>query len=157
MKLYPVPVHDALPVLLPDGRTAWGRPVEHHIPPAPLPTTREPVLVWAKAAGIFAGSLTLLALGGATALRIAAPALGVAVDILDMIWKVALTLAVILFGAGFLRPGRFRAASSSTPPEDNTAQQPMVFAPQIHTGGTRLLGRSGDVSIQLGDHNHNKQ
>lgn len=36
-------------------------------------------------------------------------------------------------------------------------QQPMVFAPQIDTGGTRLLGRGGDVNIQIGDRNRNKQ
>ncbi|MEU5838592.1 hypothetical protein ABZ820_33670 [Streptomyces diacarni] len=158
MTLYQVPVPGAVPVQLPDGRTAWGREVEHHLDPAPPPAVREPMPAWAKAVGAVAGSLTLLSLGSAVALRIAAPALGVAVDVLDMIWKVALTLAVILFGTRFLRS--FRATVTGEPSGDGGADQhtqPMVFAPQINTGGTRLCGRSGDVNIQLGDRNRNKQ
>ncbi|MFI6063511.1 hypothetical protein [Streptomyces sp. NPDC051286] len=77
-------------------------------------------------------------------------------DLLDTIWKVALTLAVILFGLGLT--GRFLFASARSADIASTpAQQPMVFAPQIDTGGTRLLGRSGDVNIQIGDRNRNKQ
>ncbi|MFE9360337.1 hypothetical protein ACFYPB_40570 [Streptomyces olivaceoviridis] len=158
--LYQVPVPGAVQVQLPDGRIAWGRPVEHRLDPTPVETTpREPMPAWAKAVGMVAGSLTVLALGGAVALRIAAPALGDLVDLLDMIWKVALALAVIFFGARFIRS--FLAASGSdSGTETGTAAeagQTVVFAPHIDTGGTRLLGRSGDVNIQFGDRNRNKQ
>ncbi|MGW0669783.1 hypothetical protein [Streptomyces sp. NPDC002746] len=159
LTLYQVPVPGAVQVQLPDGRIAWGRPVDHHLDPAPAqaaPTEAMPG--WAKAVSLIAGSLTVMALGSAAALRIAAPALGGLVDLLDMLWKVALTLAVILFGTGLT--GRYllasaRRADTTAPTADQ--QQPMVFAPQIDTGGTRLLGRSGDVNIQFGDHNRNKQ
>ena len=158
LTFYQVPVPGAVQVQLPDGRTAWGRPVEHHLDPLPAAgPSPEAMPGWAKAVCLVAGSLTLMALGSAAALRIAAPALGGLVDLLDTIWKVALTLAVILFGLGLT--GRFLFASArdadtaSTPAQ----QQPMVFAPQIDTGGTRLLGRSGDVNIQIGDRNRNKQ
>lgn len=50
------------------------------------------------------------------------------------------------------------AGSRTTHTNDGEDQpQQVVFAPQINTGGTRLLGRSGDVNIQLGDRNRNKQ
>lgn len=159
MTLYQVPVPGAVPVQLPDGRTAWGRPVEHRLDPVPAAAPREPMPGWAKAVGMVAGSLTALALGGAAALRIAAPALGGLVDLLDMIWKVTLTLAVILFGARFIRS--FRTTSGTA--TDTTAQtrtdpgQTVVFAPHIDTGGTRILGRGGDISIQIGDRNRTKQ
>ncbi|MGW3746643.1 hypothetical protein ACWD62_40495 [Streptomyces sp. NPDC005146] len=157
LTLYQVPVPGAVQVQLPDGRTAWGRPVEHHLDPLPAAgPSPEAMPGWAKAVCLVAGSLTLMALGSAAALRIAAPALGGLVDLLDTIWKVALTLAVILFGLGLT--GRFLFASARDADTASTpAQQPMVFAPQIDTGGTRLLGRSGDVNIQIGDRNRNKQ
>lgn len=157
LTLYQVPVPGAVQVQLPDGRIAWGRPVDHHLDPVPAqaaPTEAMPG--WAKAVSLIAGSLTVMALGSATALRIAAPALGGLVDLLDMLWKVALTLAVILFGlslTGRLLLTTTRRTDTATPPE----QQPMVFAPQIDTGGTRVFGRSGDVNIQFGDRNRNKQ
>ncbi|MFI8007945.1 hypothetical protein [Streptomyces sp. NPDC086010] len=159
LTLYQVPVPGAVQVQLPDGRFAWGKPVEHHLTATPPATTPpEAMPGWAKAVSLIAGSLTVMALGSATALRIAAPALGGLVDLLDTLWKVALTLAVILFGVGLT--GRYLfakalCANTTTPPA--AQQQPMVFAPQIDTGGTRLLGRSGDVNIQLGDGNRNKQ
>ncbi|ASY37058.1 MULTISPECIES: hypothetical protein [unclassified Streptomyces] len=157
--LYQVPVPDAVPVQLPDGSTAWGRPIQPHLEPAPLPAPAEPMPAWAKALGMTAASLTLLALGGALALRIAAPALEGLVDILDMIWRVALVLAVLLFGARFLRAflGHAPTNSSTPSPASFPAEQHIVFAPQIDTAGTRLLGRSGDVNIQFGDANRNKQ
>ncbi|MFF3358190.1 hypothetical protein ACFYWN_37540 [Streptomyces sp. NPDC002917] len=153
-----MPVPGAVQVQLPDGRTAWGRPVEQHLDPLPPATTPpEAMPGWAKALSLVAGSLTLMALGSAAALRIAAPALGGLVDLLDTLWRVALTLAVFLVGVGLT--GRLLLASArrtdtATAPAE---QQPMVFAPQIDTGGTRLLGRSGDVNIQIGDRNRNKQ
>lgn len=78
-------------------------------------------------------------------------------DLLDTIWRVSLALAVILFGLGLT--GRFLLASArrTDTPTTPAELQPMVFAPQIDTGGTRLLGRSGDVNIQIGDRNCNKQ
>ncbi|MGW7463831.1 hypothetical protein ACWGJT_03785 [Streptomyces xantholiticus] len=159
LTLYQVPVPGAVPVQLPDGRTAWGRPVEHRLGPLPVDTAqREPVPAWAKAIGMVAGSLTALALGGALALRIAAPALGELVDLLSMLWKVALVLAVILFGAA--ARALFAKASAHTATRDSRATgstQTIVFAPQIDTGGTRLLGRSGDVNIQVGNRHRNKQ
>ncbi|MFB7552601.1 hypothetical protein [Streptomyces sp. NPDC056154] len=160
LTLYQVPVPGAVQVQLPDGRIAWGRPVEHHLDPVPTATNSpEAMPGWAKAVSLVAGSLTVMALGSAAALRIAAPALGGLVDLLDTLWKVALTLAVILFGIGLT--GRFLLASArradTTAPAADQQQQPMVFAPQIDTGGTRLLGRSGDVNIQFGDRNRNKQ
>ncbi|MDP9954280.1 MULTISPECIES: hypothetical protein [Streptomyces] len=158
LTLYQVPVPGAVQVQLPDGRIAWGRPVDQHLDPVPVqaaPTEAMPG--WAKAVCLIAGSLTVMALGSATALRIAAPALGGLVDLLDMLWKVALTLAVILFG--LCLTGRFlfagaRRTDTATPA---ASQQPMVFAPQIDTGGTRVFGRSGDINIQFGDRNRNKQ
>lgn len=157
--LYPVPVPGAVQVQLPDGRLAWGRPVEHRLDPAPVDVPRrEPVPALAKAVGVVAGSLTALALGGALALRIAAPALGDLVDLLDAIWKVVLTLAVILLGIGVV--ARRLLGRDEGAPDDGggtDAGQTVVFAPQIDTGGTRLLGRSGDVNIQWGHAHHNKQ
>lgn len=81
LTLYQVPVPGAVQVQLPDGRTALGRPVEHHPDPlraAGLSPGAMPG--WAKAVSVVAGSLTLMALGSAAALRIAAPALGGLVD-----------------------------------------------------------------------------
>ncbi|MFD3567417.1 hypothetical protein [Streptomyces sp. NPDC058667] len=159
--LYPVPVPGSVQVQLPDGRIAWGRPVEHRLDPVPVHTApAEPMPAWAKAIGMVAGSLTVLALGGAVALRIAAPALGDLVDLLDMIWKVALTLAVLLFGARLLSRslrGALGTDQADTGRSATDAGQTVVFAPQIDTGGPRLLGRSGDVNIQFGDRNRNKQ
>ncbi|CAM5523780.1 MULTISPECIES: hypothetical protein [Streptomyces] len=159
--LYPVPVPGAVQVQLPDGRLAWGRPVEHRLDPVPADAPRcEPVPALAKAVGVVAGSLTALALGGALALRIAAPALGDLVDLLDAIWKVVLTLAVILLGIGVVAR-RLLTRDHGTPDDGaaggTDAGQTLVFAPQIDTGGTRLLGRGGDVNIQWGHGNHNKQ
>ncbi|WP_432070868.1 hypothetical protein [Streptomyces sp. AA1529] len=159
MTLYQVPVPDAVPVQLPDGRTAWARPVEHRLDPAPLDTRpREPMPAWAKAVGMAAASLTALALGSALALRIAAPALGGLVDVLEIAWKVGLVLLVLLFGAPFVA----RALFGRSLPEDHArpahdVPQQVVFAPQIDTGGSRMWGRSGEVNIQLGDRNRNKQ
>ncbi|MFM9812807.1 hypothetical protein ACKI16_30370 [Streptomyces scabiei] len=159
LTLYQVPVPGAVQVQLPDGRIAWGRPVEHRLDPVPAGPQREPMPGWAKAIGMVAGSLTALALGGAIALRIAAPALGGLVDVLDMLWKVALVLAVILFGAVAVARSLFSKAaahaSGDTGSTDNG--QTVIFAPHIDTGGNRLIGRSGDVNIQVGDHNRNKQ
>ncbi|MFB7076503.1 hypothetical protein [Streptomyces sp. NPDC056308] len=156
--LYQVPVPGAVQVQLPDGRIAWGRPVEHRLDPVPVDTTPgEPMPAWAKAAAVVAGSLTVLALGGAVALRIAAPALGDLVDLLDMIWKVALALAVIFFGTRFIRSFLTATGSDSSTHSSSSEQQPIVFAPQIDTGGTRLIGRGGDVNIQWGNGNRNKQ
>ncbi|MGX9923519.1 hypothetical protein ACWIG4_27135 [Streptomyces sp. NPDC002248] len=157
--LYQVPVPGAVPVQLPDGSTAWGRPIQPHLEPTPLPAPAEPMPAWAKALGMTAASLTLFALGGALALRIAAPALGGLVDVLDMIWRVALVLAVLLFGTRFLRAFHRHSPTSAdtATPAGHRAEQHIVFAPQIDTAGTRLLGRSGDVNIQFGDANRNKQ
>ncbi|WP_186782478.1 hypothetical protein [Streptomyces albidoflavus] len=117
---------------------------------------------WAKAFSLAAGSLTVLALGGAAALRIAAPALGDLVDVLDMLFRVALVLAALLFGGAVL--ARILVRRATTPLLDDathTAQeQPpastLVFAPHIDTGGDRLFGRSGSVTVQLGDRNRAK-
>ncbi|MER0443209.1 hypothetical protein ABR738_01215 [Streptomyces sp. Edi4] len=158
LTLYQVPVPGAVQVQLPDGRIAWGRPVEPRLETVPLPAPKEPMPAWAKAIGMVAGSLTVLALGGAIALRIAAPALGDLVDLLNTIWVVALVLAVIFFGGRIIM--RFLAASATDSASDTGSshgQSTVVFAPEINTGGTRLLGRSGDVNIQWGDHNRNKQ
>ncbi|GAB1331702.1 hypothetical protein [Streptomyces sennicomposti] len=160
LTLYQVPVPGAVQVQLPDGRIAWGRPVEHRLDPVPAGPPHDPMPGWAKAIGMVAGSLTALALGGALALRIAAPALGGLVDVLDMLWKVALVLAVILFGAAVVVRSLFAKAAAHTsgdtgPGTDNG--QTVIFAPQIDTGGNRLIGRSGDVNIQWGDRNRNKQ
>ncbi|MGO4634977.1 hypothetical protein AB4225_29220 [Streptomyces sp. 2RAF24] len=161
MTLYQVPVPGGVQVQLPDGRIAWGRPVEHHLDPAPVHTApAEPMPSWAKAVAMIAGSLTVLALGGAVALRIAAPAMGDLVDLLDMIWKVALTLAVLLLGTRALRSFLGAARGLGTNPSATTgtdATQTVVFAPHIDSGGTRFLGRSGDINIQFGDRNRNKQ
>ncbi|WP_033947580.1 hypothetical protein [Streptomyces sp. CNQ431] len=164
LTLYQVPIPDAVPVQLPDGRTAWARPVQERlIPETPEPTpTREPMPAWAKAFSLAAGSLTILALGGAAALRIAAPALGDLVDVLDMLFRVALVLAALLFGGAVLT--RILLRRATTPLLDDatrTAQeQPpaptVVFAPHIDTGGDRLFGRSGSVTVQLGDRNRAK-
>ncbi|MFH8558910.1 hypothetical protein ACH4FE_35710 [Streptomyces celluloflavus] len=156
LTLYQVPVPGAVQVHLPDGRIAWGRPVEHHLDPAPQATASEPMPAWTKSVAVVAASLTALALGGAAALRIAAPALGGLVDVLDAIWKVALTLAVILLGSALAARRLFHHTTTSTT-DGTDSEQTVVFAPQIDTGGTRLLGRSGDVNIQWGDRNRNKQ
>ncbi|MFJ5142735.1 hypothetical protein [Streptomyces sp. NPDC088707] len=154
--LYQVPVPGSVQVQLPDGRIAWGRPVPQRLDPAPTHTTpAEPMPAWAKAIGMVAGSLTLLALGGAVALRIAAPALGDLVDLLDMIWKVAVTLAVLILGARLLSRS-LRGALGTDQATTSQTEQTVVFAPQIDTGGTRLLGRSGDINIQFGDRNRNR-
>ncbi|OIJ95412.1 hypothetical protein [Streptomyces colonosanans] len=162
--LYQVPVPGAVQVQLPDGRIAWGRPVEHRLDPLPAGPQREPMPAWAKAIGMVAGSLTALALGGAIALRIAEPALGGLVDLLDTLWKLGLTLVVILFGAAIVARSLFAKAANhtSTGARSGTASRPgtgqtVVFAPQIDTSGTRLIGRGGDVNIQWGDSNRNKQ
>ncbi|GAA0454344.1 hypothetical protein [Streptomyces olivaceiscleroticus] len=160
LTLYQVPVPDSIPVQLPDGRTAWARHIQPQLAPTPVDTSpREPMPALAKTVCAVAGSLTVLALGGATALRIAAPALGGLVELLDTIWRVALTLAAILFGV--VAGGRFLFAktpgSEGADRADRAYEQPMVFAPQIDTSGGRLLGRGGDVNIQLGDRNRNKQ
>jgi membrane protein implicated in regulation of membrane protease activity len=115
---------------------------------------------WAKAIGMVAGSLTALALGGALALRIAAPALGGLVDVLDMLWKVALVLAVILFGAAVVVRSLFAKAAAHAGGDTGSGTdsgQTVIFAPQIDSGGNRLIGRGGDVNIQWGDGNRNKQ
>ncbi|MFC8263676.1 hypothetical protein ACFUNF_40270 [Streptomyces sp. NPDC057291] len=158
LTLYPVPVPGAVPVVLPDGRTAWGKPVEPRlevIPSAGAP--REAMPGWAKAVCAVAGSLTLMALGSAIALRIAAPALGGLVDLLEMVWKVTLTLAVIFFGFGLVGRYLLSTAGPSAAESPGQSAQPMVFAPRINTGGNRLIGRGGDVNIQVGDRNRNKQ
>jgi hypothetical protein len=159
LTLYQVPVPGSVQVQLPDGRIAWGRPVEHRLDPVPVATPREPMPSWAKAIGMVAGSITALALGGAVALRIAAPALGGLVDVLDMLWKVALVLAVILFGGLAVARSLFAKAAGHTGSDHGTGSEPstVVFAPQIDTGGNRLIGRGGDVNIQWGDSNRNKQ
>jgi len=158
LTLYQVPVPGAVQVQLPDGRTAWARPVAERLEPVPMPKPAEPMPAWAKAFGMAAGSLTVLALGSATALRIAAPALGVLVDLLDMIWRVALVLTVLLFGARIFARHHFHTADGeSATSRTGAREEPFIFAPQIDAGGTRLLGRSGDVNIQLGDRNRNKQ
>ncbi|OEJ36337.1 hypothetical protein [Streptomyces agglomeratus] len=159
LTLYQVPVPGAVQVQLPDGRIAWGRPVEHRLDPVPVPKAQgEPMPAWAKAMGMVAGSLSALALGSALALRIAAPALGGLVDVLDMLWKTALVLAVILFGGvaivrGLVVKATGHASGTGTSGE---AGQTVVFAPQIDTGGNRLIGRAGDVNIQWGNGNRNK-
>lgn len=79
---------------------------------------------WAKAFSLAAGSLTVLALGGAAALRIAAPALGDLVDVLDMLFRVALVLAALLFGGAVL--ARIFVRRATTPLLDDathTAQE----------------------------------
>jgi hypothetical protein len=157
LTLYQVPVPGAVQVQLPDGRIAWGRPVEQHLDPLPPPAPKEPLPAWAKAIGMVAGSLTALALGGALALRIAAPALGDLVDLLDTLWKVTLALAVILFGGLLLRSRMSLAADSAGSTASDHGRPTVVFAPEISTGGTRLLGRSGDVNIQCGNSNRNTQ
>ncbi|MBC9730157.1 hypothetical protein [Streptomyces sp. TRM68367] len=159
LTLYQVPVPGAVQVQLPDGRIAWGRPVEHRLDPVPAGPPREPMPAWAKAIGMVAGSLTALALGGAIALRIAAPALGGLVDLLDMLWKVGMTLVVILFGAAVIARSLFAKAAGHTGSDHSSTSEPstVVFAPQIDTGGNRLIGRGGDVNIQWGDGNRNKQ
>ncbi|MGW8797985.1 hypothetical protein ACWGN9_13020 [Streptomyces sp. NPDC055775] len=74
MTLYQVPVPGAVQVQLPDGRTAWGHPVEHHLDPlSPATASSEAMPGWAMALSLVAGSLTLMALGSVVALRIAAP------------------------------------------------------------------------------------
>ncbi|MFE2943398.1 hypothetical protein ACFXKG_30745 [Streptomyces sp. NPDC059255] len=157
LTLYQVPVPGAVEVQLPDGRTAWARPVDTHLDPLPTDATarREPMPGWAKAVGLVAGSITAAALGGALALRIAAPALGGLVDLLDILWKVALTLAVILLGA--FTVARSLLAKAAAHSDTTPTKPPVVFAPQINTAGTRLIGRGGDVNIQWGDNNRNKQ
>lgn len=160
LTLYQVPVPGAVQVQLPDGRIAWGCPVEHRLDPVPAGPPHEPMPSWAKAIGMVAGSLTALALGSALALRIAAPALGELVDVLDMLWKVALVLAVLLFGA--VAVARFLFAKAAAHADGDTGSgtdngQTVIFAPQIDTGGNRFIGRSGDVNFQWGDRNRNKQ
>ncbi|MEW1724290.1 hypothetical protein [Streptomyces sp. NPDC093109] len=158
LTLYQVPVPGAVQVQLPDGRTAWARPVERELTPVPAAgAPSEPMPAWAKAVGMVAGSLTALALGGALALRIAAPALGGLVDILDTIWKVALTLAVLLLGALTVARALFHKNPEPDSGTDTLSEPVVLFAPQIDTGGTRLIGRGGNVNIQIGDHNRNKQ
>ncbi|MFM9681681.1 hypothetical protein [Streptomyces brasiliscabiei] len=159
LTLYQVPVPGSVQVQLPDGRIAWGRPVEHRLDPVPVATQREPMPSWAKAIGMVAGSITALALGGAVALRIAAPAMGGLVDVLDMLWKVALVLAVILFGGVAVARSLLAKVAGHTGSDHGTGSEPstVVFAPQIDTGGNRLIGRGGDVNIQWGDGNRNKQ
>ncbi|WP_314223609.1 hypothetical protein [Streptomyces zaehneri] len=160
LTLYQVPVPGAVQVQLPDGRIAWGRPVEHCLDPLPAGPPHDPMPGWAKAIGMVAGSLTALALGGALALRIAAPALGGLVDVLDMLWKVALVLAVILFGAAvvvrclFAKTAAYAGGDTGSGTDSG---QTVIFAPQIDTGGNRVIGRGGDVNIQWGDGNRNKQ
>ncbi|MCX4598326.1 hypothetical protein OG819_55300 [Streptomyces sp. NBC_01549] len=160
LTLYQVPVPGAIQVQLPDGRIAWGRPVEHSLDPVPAGPPHDPMPGWAKAIGMVAGSLTALALGGAIALRIAAPALGGLVDVLDMLWKVALVLAVILFGAAAVVRSLYAKAAAHVGGDTGSGTdsgQTVIFAPQIDTGGNRIVGRGGDVNIQWGDRNRNKQ
>lgn len=159
LTLYQVPVPGSVQVQLPDGRVAWGRPAEQRLEPVPVATPREPMPSWAKAIGMVAGSITALALGGAVALRIAAPAMGGLVDVLDMLWKVALVLAVILFGGVAVARSLFAKVAGHTGSDHAAGSEPstVVFSPQIDTGGNRIIGRGGDVNIQWGDGNRNKQ
>ncbi|MGW2826371.1 hypothetical protein ACWC24_36110 [Streptomyces sp. NPDC001443] len=161
LTLYKVPVPGAVQVQLPDGRIAWGRPVEHRLDPIPVDITpRQPMPSWAKGIGLTSGSLTILALGGALALRIANPAMGGLVDLLDTLWKVGLTLVVIVFGAAVIARALFAKATAHMGGDTGSGTdsgQTVIFAPQIDTGGNRLIGRSGDVNIQVGDRNRNKQ
>ncbi|MFD8078183.1 hypothetical protein ACFV3E_36650 [Streptomyces sp. NPDC059718] len=157
--IYQVPVPGAVQVQLPDGRIAWGRPTEHHLTPIPVDTTpREPMPAWAKAIGMVAGSLTALSLGGAIALRIAEPALGDLVDVLAMLFRVGLVLAVLLFGSVFAAR-RMSAKSTGSPRRDREVEvrQTIIIAPTVDSGGTRLFGRAGDVNVQVGDRNRNNQ
>lgn len=161
LTLYKLPVPGAVQVQLPDGRTAWGRPVEHRLAPIPVDITpRQPMPSWAKGIGLTSSSLTILALGGALALRIANPAMGGLVDLLDTLWKVGLTLVVIVFGAAVIARALFTKAiaqAGGTAGSGTDSGQTVIFAPQVDTGGNRLIGRSGDVNIQVGDQNRNKQ
>ncbi|MGW2706916.1 hypothetical protein [Streptomyces sp. NPDC001340] len=159
LNLFQVPVPGAVQVQLPDGRIAWGRPVEHRLEPIPVDISpRQPMPAWAKGIGLTSGSLTILALGGAVALRIADPALGGLVDLLDTLWKVGLTLVVIVFGAAVIARALFAKVTAHGGTGSGTdSGQTVIFAPQIDTGGNRLIGRSGDVNIQVGDRNRNKQ
>ncbi|WP_331732368.1 hypothetical protein [Streptomyces sp. NBC_00989] len=163
LTLYQVPVPGAIEVTLPNGRTAWAKEVEARLDPIPT-KPHEPMPSWAKGICLVSGGLTVLVLGSAVALRIAAPTFGDLVDVLDMIWRVTLALAVIFFGAGIVvrrllasALGDNHATGASRPQGGGHSEQHIVIAPQIDTGGNRLIGRSGDVNFQFGDGNRNKQ
>lgn len=153
LTLYQVPVPDSVEVILPNGATAWGKYVEP-IRPATTEPAGQPMPAWAKSFSMVAASLGGLSLSFALALRIARPALGDLVDLLEMAMKVAFFLAVILgviviaarsrLTANRQNPGADQALGTEYP------QQTVVVTVE-GTGGTRLLGRSGDVNVQLGD------
>jgi hypothetical protein len=54
-------------------------------------------------------------------------------------------------------PDEHRTAHGRQDSRAAGSPQTIVLAPRIDTGRGRLLGRSGDVNIQVGDRNRNKQ
>jgi hypothetical protein len=154
LTLYQVPVPGSVEVTLPNGATAWGKPVQPVAPATPMPA-HEPMPAWAKAFATVSASLAGLAVCSALALRIARPALGDLVDLLEMAMRVAFFLAVILGLFAVVARSRFNAARRDAAldhqPANTTVEQTVIVTVD-NTGGTRLLGRAGDVNVQFGDH-----
>lgn len=164
LTLYQVPVPDAVPVQLPDGRTAWARPVQERLipePPAPTPT-REPMPAWAKAF-----SLAMRQPHRPRPGRRRRPAHRRPRPRRPR----GRPRHAFPGRPGPRRPPlrRRRPRPHPRPPGHHPAPRrrhphrpgaapasTLVFAPHIDTGGDRLFGRSGSVTVQLGDRNRAK-
>ncbi|WP_030200650.1 hypothetical protein [Streptomyces sp. NRRL S-87] len=150
LELYAVPVPAAVPVVLPDGRTAWAREIAPRLETVPTTpaTAPTPMPGWAKGLALASAALSTLTLSGGLAMRIAAPALAPAVELLDTIWKVALVSAVLLLGTGAIMRGKLAAKTTTVPRQ--AAQPVEVHVGGIHAGGGgRWLSRGGDVNVRL--------
>ncbi|MFZ3476095.1 hypothetical protein ACODT4_44700 [Streptomyces sp. 2.9] len=149
LELYAVPVPDAVPVTLPDGRTAWAREIAPRLAPADVAPASASMPGWAKGIALASAALSTLTLSGGLAMRIAAPALGPAVEFLDMVWKVALVLAVLVLGVGAVVRSRL-AAMNSTEAAPAPAVPVEIHVGDIRTGsGGRWLSRGGDVKVSF--------
>ncbi|MFD9630064.1 hypothetical protein [Streptomyces violascens] len=157
--LYPVPVPGAQLVTLPDGRTAYARPVQANLDPVPLPEPSPPMPAWAKGMALVAAALAGGALAGALALRVAAPALADTVDMLTALWRLAIGCLAILLGVGvmvrLMRGGKKTARSAERARHAGTAPAG-VHIGAVHGGtggaGGRTFsrgGKGGDVNINI--------
>ncbi|MFJ5026115.1 hypothetical protein [Streptomyces goshikiensis] len=152
LELYAVPVPDAVPVTLPDGRTAWAREIAPRLDPAPTGPSPAAMPGWAKGIALASAALSTVTLSGGIAMRIAAPALAPAAELLDALWKVGVALLVLTLAAGSVARRKFAALTSATAaPAAKTAPAPApisVHVGDVHGGtGGRWISRGGDVHM----------